>query len=155
MTKTVFARGSISLALALLAAFILVFVTGVDAVAKNKTNTRQVSGGTLKSYAYIQDKADKNNCGSFRTSSSYTKKLTSITNQANFHRYGFGSVSVYGVSVNGGQGSNPVLTNTNRNSTSAAIAGTVCISFATIYLGLTSTASTKINGTLWSVSVRL
>lgn len=130
-------------------------VAGGPAFAKSSTKTKSYPGGKLTSYVYIQDWADSSNCGSFTTRASSTKKLSYITNHVDWDPIGIGasaSIKGAGVSVSGNNGASPSAKVTNKNATKAGITGTVCMSWSTIYLGVFSTAETKVSGTLYLVS---
>ncbi len=128
------------------------------AYANSDTSSYKYPGGTLKAYVYIQDVADADNCGQFRTKASATTTLPYITNNVDWDPIGIGasaSIKGAGVTISGNNGGSPSASVTNKNATSAGISGKVCMSWSTIYLGVFSTAVTKVSGTLYTVSAHV
>lgn len=150
-------RGAAWLATALLA----VGLVGVAAPAYAKSDTKSVSlpgSNKLTAYGYIQDWADPSGCGSFRTKASSAKTLAAITNSVQWDPIGIGvsaSIKGSGVSVSGNNTGSPTASITAKNATSTGISGTACMSWGTFYLGVFSTASSRVANTFYSTTVHL
>ncbi|MCI0156237.1 hypothetical protein KNO15_05945 [Leifsonia shinshuensis] len=151
-------RKGLALAGVVVGASALAFAGAAPASAKSTTSSAAIPGGTMKAYAYIQDYANSNNCGSFNTNASSTKVVSAITNTVQWDPIGIGgsaSIQGVGVSVSGNGGGSPTASITGNNTTSAGIQGTACMSWSTIYLGVYSTAGSRINNTYYSVTAHL
>lgn len=128
------------------------------ATAKEKSKAVPIPGGTISAYAYIQNLSDWSGCGSFKTRASASKKLASIKNGVEWDPVGIGAsaqIKGVGVSVSGNNGGSPTASITGKNTSSAGIQGTACMSWSTIYLGVFSTATSRINNTLYTSTVHL
>ncbi len=136
-----------------------VVALGAPASANSDSSTKSYPGGKLTAYVYIQDWSDANNCGSFTTRASSTKTLSYISNHVDWDPIGIGaSASIKGVgsvSVSGNNGASPSATVTNKSAKTAGISGIVCMSWSTIYLGVFSTAETKVGGVLYPISAHV
>lgn len=148
------ALGASALALGLVAALAVC----APASANSSSKSKNYPGGKLTAYVYIQDWADSKGCGDFTTRASATTKLSYITNYVDWDPIGIGataSIKGAGVSVSGNNGSSPSAKVTNKNAKSAGVSGVVCMSWSTFYLGVFSTAETKVKGTLYPVSTHV
>lgn len=148
------ALGAAALALGMAAALAI----AAPASANSSSKSKSYPGGKLTAYVYIQDVADSKGCGDFRTRASATTKLSYITNYVDWDPIGLGataSIKGAGVSVSGNGGSSPSAKVTNKNAKSAGVSGVVCMSWTTLYLGVFSTAETKVKGTLYPISAHV
>lgn len=146
--------GAAALAIGIAAAV----AVGGPASAKSSSKSKTYPGGKITAYVYIQDRADVNGCGDFTTRASATTKLSYITNYVDWDPIGIGataSIKGAGTSVAGNNSASPSAKVTNRNAKSAGISGVVCMSWTTIYLGVFSTAETKVKGTLYPISTHV
>lgn len=154
LSRTLKKAGVIALAVALV-------TTGVSAPASAKTGTRSISlpsSNKLTAYAYIQDWADANGCGKFSTKASTSKAVPKLTHTVQWDPIGVGvaaNVLGAGVSISGNNTGSPTASFSVYNRTSAQMTGTVCVSWGTFYLGVFSSASTKIGTTFYSTTVHL
>lgn len=139
----------------------LALVTTGVSPASAKSASRSISlpgSNTLTAYAYIQDWADASGCGAFRTKASSAKTLAAITNSVQWDPIGVGvsaSIKGTGVSVSGNNTGAPTASITARYATSTGISGTACMSWGTFYLGVFSTASSRVSNTFYSTTVHL
>jgi hypothetical protein len=143
----------LSLIVACIAAVALTIGSIAPANANSQYSSKvYYSGSTyLWSYAYIDDKANSNGCGSFNSWSKITnttKQVTWIRDVANFRSYGLGSISV-GSTVSGTiSGSDVSISWTNSNgATGSYLSGTVCASWLIVYVGMQSVGTGFYNGT--------
>ncbi|WP_156138791.1 hypothetical protein [Microbacterium mangrovi] len=128
------------------------------AYAQSDSNTKGFSGGKLTANVWRQTILGGDNCGSFLTSAKATKSLSYIQNDVDWDPIGIGasaSIKGVGVSVSGNNGSSPAARVKNTRASYAGISGTVCASWSTLYIGVYSTASTKVGGTLITVSAHV
>ncbi len=103
------------------------------------------------SYAYIDSYADSRGCGDFNSWTKLvntTKKVSWVKDVASFKSYGLGSITVGSSSGATFSDSNVTLTWTNSNgATGSYLSGTVCVSWAIVYVGMQTTGSALYNGT--------
>lgn len=143
------------------AARVTVFVVALGLVAgaagpasaNSDSDSRSIPGGTISTYVYIDSWAGSDNCGSFKTYAKTSKKVAALTHSVEWDPIGIGAsaqIKGVGVTVSGNSGGSPTLSFTNMNSSYAGVSGTACMSWSTIYLGVFSTGSTKINGVYYT-----
>lgn len=106
------------------------------AQATSDTTTSYFDNGQpITANIWIQPVAE-GGCGSFQSSAVMNASPNWIRNTTDFYQYGVGSVSVKGVSLNAGTSDPSVLEWTNSNGAMGSyLSGTVCMGWASVYLG--------------------
>jgi hypothetical protein len=104
--------------------------------ATSDTNTAYFDNGQpITANIWIQPVAE-GGCGSFQSSAVMNVFPNWIRNTTDFYQYGVGSVSVKGVSLNAGTSDPSILQWTNSNGAMGSyLSGTVCMGWASVYLG--------------------
>ena len=113
------------------------------------------NGQPITANIWIQPVAE-GGCGSFQSSAVMNVSPTWIRNTTDFYQYGVGSISVKGVSLNAGTNDPSLLQWTNSNGAMGSyLSGTVCMGWASVYLGVDVSATGFYYGNLRTASAHV
>lgn len=123
------------------------------ASANSDSDSTTIPSGKLTAYVYIDNWSGWDNCGKFNTNTRTSYRVAKLTHSVEWDPIGIGAsatIKGVGISISGNGGGSPTASFSNLNATYAGMSGTACASWSTIYLGVFSTGSTKLNGTYYT-----